>query len=123
LISSQYISDWTIKVKSKESVDSSSSFLFPHKWFDIHGSFNEAIWSKSMGLVVHAIITRPGISRFQLLIQLRLVMDRSEVCTLINVACQAKVIQKVYSRDDKVRGEEAEWQAKDDRDLALIAVE
>ncbi|UZJ53035.1 hypothetical protein CBS101457_002355 [Exobasidium rhododendri] len=125
LISAKYVSRWAVNTSSTTTTATSNEqrFIFPHKWYDIHGNFSPAIWRDSMQLLLHAIVTRCGITQAQLLIQFDSVMDRSEVCHLIGVACRSNVIAKVLSRDQAVRGEQAEWSAMQDYDIALVAVQ
>jgi hypothetical protein len=119
LVSARFVDKWTVDTSS-HGQRKAEAVIFPHKWFDIFGNFNRSLWQDSMRLLVHAVLTRPGISRFQVLVQFQLVMDRVEVCRLIDVACQANVMEKALSSDQTVRGEAAEWKAADDRGIALF---
>lgn len=76
-----------------------------------------------MRLVLYAIFTRPGISRAQLKTQFQIALDRSEMIRILQFACQARVIRKVFSCNQLIQSnDDAEWEAKSDREIAFIAM-
>lgn len=115
MISSRYLPDWTICFES-------GAISFPFKWYDIHGQWNELEWRPALQFVVHAIVTRPGITLAQLLVQFRIALDRMEVCRLVQFACEAGVVKKVLSYNEEIQGSDADWEARMDGEIALMAL-
>jgi hypothetical protein len=115
MISSRYLPDWTICTESSASI-------FPYKWYDIHGQWIAEEWRQALQLIVHAIVTRPGITLAQLLVQFRIALDRMEVFRLLQFACEAGVVKKILSWNEQVQASDAEWEAKNDGQVALIAI-
>ena len=114
IVAARFIPQWTVSTVSQGAV-------FPHKWYDIHGKWNNDVWAQSLQLVVHAIVTQPAITFAQLLTQFRLVLDRSELACLLDAACEAGLASKMLSNDERVRGQDAEWRASNDREIAFMA--
>jgi hypothetical protein len=115
LISSRYLRTWTLGYKD-------GTFTFPYKWYNIHGQWIRQEWSQAIQFVLHASLTRPGITLAQLLLQCRIALDRMEVCRVVQYACEAGVIRKVLSSNSEIQGSDADWEARNDSEVALMAV-
>ncbi|TDL28869.1 hypothetical protein BD410DRAFT_738661 [Rickenella mellea] len=76
LVSSHYISAWTVVVSEPERA---LTRVYPRRWVDISGERIPEVWNAALRAVTSVVLQRPGVCQAELRWRLKAVYDRQEV--------------------------------------------